>query len=124
MKFCDGAVSVRGMKFMARHGVFQDERALPQPFEVDVEVRGDFSRAMRTDELDDSYDYRHIVDSVRTVMEGNSISLIERIAAEILEKVSRNAPYGSLVTVRVRKPAAPLDVPFDTVEFELQTRVE
>ncbi len=124
MGSCDIAIRVRGMMFSARHGVYQEERTLPRPFEVDVEVRGDFSRPAESDDLGDSYDYGRIVDAARTVMEGEPVSLIEHLAARIAGKVAETAPAGSSITVRVRKPAAPLDIPFETVEVELQTRVE
>lgn len=118
------AIRVIGMRFSARHGVHEEERTLPQPFEVDVEVRGDFLQSLETDDLDDSYDYGCIVEAARAVVDGEPVSLIEHLAARIAGNVAETAPSGSMVTVRVRKPAAPLDIPFETVEVELQTRVE
>ena len=119
-----GAIRILGMRFAARHGVYPEERALPRPFEVDVEVTGDFTRPARTDDLADTLDYGRIAAAVREVMEGEPAGLLERLAGAIIERIRPLAPKGGMVTVRVRKTCAPLDVAFDTVEVELTCGVD
>ncbi len=117
------AIRVLGLQFMALHGVHAEEKTLPQPFEVDVEVHRDLSVPAASDRLEDTISYSRIVDAVRTVMEGASCNLLERLAGKIMENVSGFVTEG-IVTVRVRKPRAPLTVPFHTVEIQLQCEMK
>lgn len=117
------AIRVLGLRFMARHGVHPEEKALPQPFEVDVEVRRDLSLPAGSDRLDDTVNYSRIVSVVREVMEGETCNLLERLAGKIMENLSLFITEGT-VTVRVRKPRAPLPVPFHTVEIQLQCEMK
>jgi dihydroneopterin aldolase len=49
-------ITLRGMRFLGRHGVSLEERLEPQPFEVDVILRADLSRSAVSDELADTID--------------------------------------------------------------------
>jgi 7,8-dihydroneopterin aldolase/epimerase/oxygenase len=108
-------IAVRGMLFLARHGVTIDERLEPQPFEVDVELHKDLSSASSSDELADTIDYSALFSLVGTIVEGQSFRLIESLAGTIADSVLAETD-ATAVEVRVRKPRAPLPGPFDTVE--------
>ena len=49
-------ITLSSMRFEGHHGVTDDERALPQPLEVDLEVEADLARAGRTDDVVDTID--------------------------------------------------------------------
>lgn len=115
-------IRVLGMVFAACHGVHPCEKAAPQRFEVDVELVRDLSRAAAGDRLEDTVNYARIVSAVREVMEGEPVNLLEHLAGAIIGRIGEFAP-GSRVTVRIRKPGAPLEVPFRTVEIELNREV-
>jgi 7,8-dihydroneopterin aldolase/epimerase/oxygenase len=108
-------IAVRGMLFLARHGVTLDERLEPQPFEVDVELHKDLSSASSSDELADTIDYAALFSLVGTIVEGQSFRLIESLAGTIADSVLAETD-ATAVEVRVRKPRAPLPGPFETVE--------
>lgn len=112
-------ITLRGMEFMGRHGVPDDERATPQPFEVDLVVRLDLSRPARTDDLADTVDYSTLFDLAREVVEGHSFHLLEGLAGAIADAVLAAYPVDD-VEVRVRKPKAPLPGAFDTVEVRIR----
>ena len=40
-------ITLRGMRFMGRHGVNPEEQVTAQPFEVDLILRTDLSRSRR-----------------------------------------------------------------------------
>lgn len=111
-------ISLRGMLFLARHGVTLEERMEPQPFEVDVEMRRDLTAAARSDELADTIDYSEIFSVVARIVEGESFRLLEALAGAIADAVLA-ATDVQAVEVRVRKPRAPLPGPFETVEVAL-----
>ena len=114
-------ITLRGIRFAGRHGVSAEERAEPQPFEVDVVVRLDLSHPARTDELADTIDYTSLFALAREIVEERSFHLIEALAAAIAEAVLAAHPVDD-VEVRVRKPKAPIDGAFDTVEAALWRR--
>jgi len=114
-------ITLRGMRFLGRHGVNPEEQATPQPFEVDLILRADLSRPAVTDDLADTIDYSAAFAVVAEIVEGRSYQLIERLAGAIAEAALAAFPVDD-VEVRVRKPKAPLPGAFDTVEARLRRR--
>ena len=120
MSFPD-RLSLLGMRFEARHGVLPEEKVTPQPFEVDLVLHADLSAAAERDDLDATVDYSSLFGLVRSIVEGRSHDLIEALAGSIAEGVLAATAAGVVgaVEVRVRKPEAPIDGEFDTVEAAL-----
>jgi len=112
-------ITLSGMRFEGHHGVGEEERFLPQPIEVDLEVEADLSRAGRTDDVADTIDYGPLVALCAGVVERDSCRLLEAIAATIAERVLDTTP-ALAVTVRVRKLAVPLDADMDWAQIELR----
>jgi FolB domain-containing protein len=81
------------------------ERVHRQDVVVNVSMRVDVGRAVRTDRVEDTVDYKLVKDRIATLVEESSFSLLERLAHAILESVMSHA--GVLAaTVRVDKPGA------------------
>jgi dihydroneopterin aldolase len=114
-------ITLRGLRFLGRHGVELEERLEPQPFEVDLILRGDLSAAAASDDLADTVDYSTLFTLVGEVVEGRSYRLIEALAGAIANAVLAAHPVED-VEVRVRKPKAPLPGAFETVEVRLRRR--
>lgn len=112
-------ISLRGMRFLGRHGVSLAERMEPQPFELDVTLRLDLAAAAASDDLADTVDYAAVFDAVRGVVEGSSFRLIEALAGRIADELLAAHPRLRAVEVVVRKPRAPLPGPFETVEAQV-----
>ena len=108
-----------GLTFSARHGVRPEEKTLSQPFEVDVEINADFSTAAVSDRLEDTINYSSVVSIVEEVVQNEQFNLIEKLAGNIIERLAAIVHEG-IVTVRVRKPRAPIACPFKTIEIEIQ----
>jgi dihydroneopterin aldolase len=108
-----------GMQFMGRHGVSDEERAEPQPFEVDLALRLDLSRPAATDELADTINYSTLFDLARRIVEERSFHLLEALAGAIADAVLAAHPVDD-VEVRVRKPKAPLPGAFETAEVRIR----
>ena len=114
-------ITLRGMRFMGRHGVPDEERAEAQPFEVDLVLRLDLAAAAASDDLADTVDYAAAFDVVRRVVEGRSFHLLEALGGAIADAVLAAFPVDE-AEVRVRKPKAPLPGAFETVEVRLRRR--
>ena len=117
-------ISLRGMRFLGRHGVELEERLEPQPIEVDVDLELDLSAPAASDELGDTIDYAVLFELVGGVVEGQSFRLLEALAGTIARAVvdahGTDDPRLEAVTVRVRKPQAPLPGDFETVEVAVR----
>jgi dihydroneopterin aldolase len=114
-------ITLRGMQFMGRHGVSSEERAEPQPIEVDVVVRLDLSTPAKSDDLPDTVNYATLFELARRVVEERSFHLLEALAGAIADAVLGAHPIDD-VEVRVRKPKAPLPGAFETVEVRIRRR--
>lgn len=117
-------LSLIGMRFEGRHGVLPDEKATPQPFEVDVVLHADLAPAAERDDLAATVDYAALFDRVRAIVEGRSFDLIEALAGRVAQDMLAATPAErvSAVEVRVRKPEAPIDGAFETVEAAIVRR--
>lgn len=117
-------LSLLGMRFEARHGVLEWEKETAQPFEVDLVLRTDLSAAVERDTLEATVDYGALYDLVRAIVEGPPFDLIEALAGAIATGAlaATDPALVDAVEVRVRKPKAPIDGAFDTVEAALRRR--
>ena len=117
-------LSLLGMRFRGRHGVLPTEKLNDQPFEVDVVLHADLRDAAERDDLAATVDYAALFDLVRAIVEGPSFNLIEALAGAVARAVlaATDPVLVDAVEVRVRKPEAPLDGEFDTVEATLVRR--
>jgi dihydroneopterin aldolase len=101
-------IELRGMRFEGRHGALPFEAERAQPFEVDVVLEVDLAPAGSTDDLARTVDYGAVFAVARDVVEGPHVDLIESLAERIAAGVLANHRAVDAVTVRVRKPDAPL----------------
>lgn len=117
-------LSLLGMRFLGRHGVLPEEKVTAQPFEVDLVLHADLALAAQRDDLAATVDYAALFDLVRAMVEGTSRDLIEALAGAIANAVLAATPPEIVesVEVRVRKPEAPIDGSFDTVEVSILRR--
>lgn len=100
-------IALREMLFYGRHGVHPEEAQLGQRFEVDLELYLDTSHAGETDSLADTVDYGQVYETIRSIVEGQRFALIEALAAALARAVLSQYCVEA-VTVRVRKPQAPI----------------
>ena len=117
-------LSLLGMRFEGRHGFLPDEKLNAQRFEIDLVLHADLDPAARSDDLARTVNYADLFVLVRGIVTGPSFDLIEALAGTIAGAVlaATDATIVSGVEVRVRKPDAPMDGEFDTVEAALVRR--
>ena len=115
-------IFLRGMRFMACHGVLPHEREIPQPFEVDVELELSLRAAGESDNLDDTVNYAKVYHTVSSIMDGAPKQLIEALAEEIADDLLRDFDSLRWVRVTVHKPAAPIDGMFSDVGVTILRR--
>ena len=108
-------ISIRGLEVFARHGVFEAENTLGQPFYVSADLYLDGWEASHTDDLEASVDYGKVCHEIKEQMETRTFKLIERAAAHLCEHLLDTFPFIRRVRLQLDKPQAPIGLPFETV---------
>ena len=96
---------------MGTHGVLEQEKVEPQPFEFDLDVRFDMSLAGATDALEDTVDYGALIDAAAAVVTGPWCALLERLALLMGDAVLATDLRIESVDVAIRKLEPP--VPYE-----------
>ena len=110
-------IILKGLPVGCVIGTLPAERTAPQTLFFNLELCGDFSRAGRTDDLNDAVDYTAVERCVKEYAAGTSFFLLERLAYACAEKLLDEFPLLDGVTLRIRKPNAPVES--DSVELEV-----
>jgi dihydroneopterin aldolase len=112
-------IHIRGLEVRGNHGVLPAERALGQPFIIDVAMEVSDLASCVSDDLNDTVDYGAVCDDVAAIVAGEPVDLIERLARLIADRVLEE-PLVDAVTVTVGKPQAPVAHPIDEVAVTLR----
>jgi dihydroneopterin aldolase len=112
-------IVLTGMKFRGRHGLSEEERSTPQPFEVDIELYTNLQPAGVDDAIDKTIDYERVYEIVRELVESTNFKLLEAIAEGIAHETLMAMPVGEVV-VRVRKLRVPIKGRLDHAEVEIR----
>lgn len=107
---------------MGTHGVLEQEKSQPQPFEFDLDVRFDMSLASATDALEDTVDYAALIDAAALVVAGPWCALLERLALLIGDAVLAADSRIESVDVAIRKLEPP--VPYAMASAGVRLTVE
>jgi dihydroneopterin aldolase len=105
--------------FYAYHGVIADEQNLGGKFEVDVDLYCDLSRGIKTDQLSETVDYTKVYECIRHSVLGKKYNLIEALGGAIANGILKEFENVDYVTVRVRKPNAPVKGVIDFVGVKI-----
>ena len=115
-------IVLSAMRFQGRHGVTAEERATPQPFEVDVELVTDLQPAGVEDDLARTVDYGAAFEICRELVEATNFRLLEAIAEGLAHELLRAFPQLSEVVVRVRKLRVPIEGDLAWAGVEIRRR--
>ncbi|MBO8131843.1 MAG: dihydroneopterin aldolase [Candidatus Marinimicrobia bacterium] len=114
-----GKVILKNMVFYGYHGAVEQEKILGGRFEVDLELKFDMSKAIKTGHLEDTINYEEVYKTVHDVVTNSQYYLLEKLAGKIMEIIFKSFNVDS-VKINLRKPNAPLKGVLDYVEVELE----
>ena len=104
----NAVLTIEGIECWSYHGCLPEETKIGGRFMVDVILEIDLHKAMETDDLKQTADYKIIHDLVRAEMAIPS-QLIEAVAGRILKKTKTTFPLAVRTTVRVIKFNPPVN---------------
>ncbi len=96
-------IFLEGMVFLGRCGVTERERSKRRKVLVDLEVVTSCAKAGKSDDLKDTVDYGELYQVAKRIIEGKTVSLLERWAELIAEQALKRFKLRE-VKVRIRKP--------------------
>jgi len=103
-----GQVTLKSMRFEARHGVLPEEKRDGNRFEVDITGELDVRPAADTDDLGLTFDYGRAHAIAASIMEGPSVDLIETLVIGIGDRIWAESDRLDALTVAVRKLGPPI----------------
>ncbi len=106
------------MQFQGRHGYYEHEMAVPQPFEVDIELLLNLQPAGIDDDLEKTVDYGRVYDATRQIVESTSFRLLEALAEALSHEILAEFAVTE-VGIRIRKPDVELSGPLDHASVEI-----
>jgi 7,8-dihydroneopterin aldolase/epimerase/oxygenase len=112
-------MTLAGIKLYPHIGITAKERSMPQECQADLSVWANFKAAAETDDLNQSFDYCHILTTIQKVAGIHEYRLLETLAYKIARSVLQEFPVAR-VRVQLRKKPSELleDLAFVEVEVE------
>jgi dihydroneopterin aldolase len=101
-------ITLKSMRFHSRVGILPNERATPQPIEVDLTVT--------VDEGESVVDYRDLYEIVASIVRAGHIDFLEEIGDRIATATMQHNDRVKSARIAVRKPHVALGGPLDYAE--------
>jgi dihydroneopterin aldolase len=100
-------IEVTGIRSYGYTGLLPEEKTLGQWFEVDLTLWLDLQVSAKSDDINDTVDYRHAIDMVKHIIKTAKFALVEKLAEVIAEDVLKLKSI-SQVRVKLSKPSPPI----------------
>ncbi|HEV8335296.1 MAG TPA: dihydroneopterin aldolase [Candidatus Polarisedimenticolia bacterium] len=114
-------IVLHGVRFHGFHGLTRMEREVGGRYSVDVEMTYDISRALASDRIGDTVDYRKVHQVIQEIGRGESYRLIEALAGRIVTTILQQFPVDE-VFIRLHKETPVLDGIVQSVGVEMRRR--
>lgn len=101
-------IKLTGLDFYGYHGCLPEERKKGQHFLLDLTMYVDLQAAGQSDDLAATVNYAAVFETVRAIVEGEPLNLIEAVAERTATAVLAAYAPVQKVRVTVHKPAAPI----------------
>lgn len=98
-------VFIRELKVDTVVGIYDWERRIRQHVTLDLDMAWDVARAVRTDKIEDTLDYKAVAKRVSHFVAGAEFGLVETLAEKVAELVMKEFRV-SWVKVVLNKPGA------------------
>lgn len=113
-------IRIEGLEVFAHHGVYPEETKSGQTFVVNAILYTDTGKAGRTDQLELSTDYGDVCQFIADWMQKNTYKLLETVAEKLAKAILLKYNLISEVDLEIRKPDAPIDLPFGCVSVKIR----
>lgn len=115
-------VILKGLEIFAYHGVNPEEKEEGQRFVLDITAEADLSTPCATDNVDDTISYSAMRKVITAAFCAEKYDLIERAAQVVCDALLSEFLMIESVTIRLKKPDAPMNAVFDYAAVEITRR--
>ncbi|MEM7007756.1 MAG: dihydroneopterin aldolase [Thermodesulfobacteriota bacterium] len=98
-------IKIENLKLRTIVGIYDWEKEKKQDVIINIDMEFDGTKAIETDSIDDTIDYKTITKKIIDMVEGKEFNLIEKIAGDAMKIVMENEKVDK-ASVRVDKPGA------------------
>ena len=112
-------INIRGIRLHAYHGCLEEEALIGGDYIVNVQLKGDFTEAAKSDSLEETADYSIIYNLVKKEMEIRS-KLIEHVAERIADRIKNEFSNLHNLSVEVVKLNPPVNGEVDEVSVVVE----
>lgn len=112
-------IRIRELEIYANHGVFAEETRLGQKFFVNAVLYTDTRAAGKEDNLERSTNYGTVCQVIYEFLTQNTYQLLEAAAEQLAEKLLLTFPLIRAAELEIRKPSAPIPLPFASVSVSI-----
>ena len=113
-------IRIEDLEVFANHGVFPEENTLGQKFVISVVLYTDTRQAGKSDDLTASIHYGEVSEFITAFLKKNTYKLLERAAEELAEALLIKWERIERVSVEIKKPWAPIQLPLKTVSVKIE----
>lgn len=112
-------IRIENLEIYAGHGVFAEENRTGQPFFVSAVLYTDTYKAGKEDDLHYSTHYGEVCHFMNQFLKEHTYKLIEAAAEQTARQVLLRFPLVKAIDLEIRKPKAPIGLPFETVSVKI-----
>ncbi|HJA83954.1 MAG TPA: dihydroneopterin aldolase [Candidatus Bacteroides intestinavium] len=123
MRISHGYILLKDLRFQARHGVGAQETLVGNEFTVNLRLRTDLTKAVRTDDVADTLSYADVFEAVRDEMSRPS-QLLEHVAGRIARRLFQDFPALDAIELKLMKRNPPMGADIDSAGVELWVQRE
>lgn len=112
-------IIIENLQIYAHHGVYREENEKGQNFYVNAVMETDTVNAGTLDDLNLSTNYGEVCTFINNFVKEHTYKLIETVAEKTAEAVLLRFPLIRRITLEIRKPEAPVPLPFESVSVKI-----
>jgi len=112
-------ILITGVHGFGYHGLLEHERTNGQDFFVDVVLNVDLQAVSKSDSIDETVNYAEIIDLVVTEITTNPVSLIEKLAGRIAQRILNSYSRVNSLSITVHKPQAPVSASLKDIAVQI-----
>ena len=101
------SIQLTGIRCYGYVGYLPEEQVLGQWFEVDLTLWLDLASPGKSDDINDTLDYRIVIETVKQLVKTAKFAFVEKLASAIADSLLK-LDLVQKVQVRLTKPAAPI----------------
>jgi len=96
-------IIITDLEAIGHIGVKEDERALPQGLLINLRAKANFSKAIKSDDVNETNNYATIAKSIKSAVKETNFHLLETLGDHIIRMLFETFALEE-ITLRIEKP--------------------